>query len=243
MNKKNILQNLLRRALTPAGTNMTRWAMALAVVMISLLAPTTEAWADGEEPQQSKPTYQLTSDDGIVHFFLKEGYKMTEVTEAPEGATIVVSPDFDMIPAGKYATGEYTSDQVMVTPALDEDTGMPKNTSDGQFTMPAMAVTVSAVLAPQEEYTIYLNKTMPQTIPESMWILLNCLDDNYVYDEETEELFLELNGDGKRDVQLKRDYNETTEVTTYSVIRQPGADAITENLRFSFSWDNIDPQQ
>ena len=102
MNKKNILQNLLRRALTPAGTNMTRWAMAMAVVMISLLAPTTEAWADGEEPQQSKPTYQLTSDDGIVHFFLKEGYKMTEVTEAPEGATIVVSPDFDMIPAGKY---------------------------------------------------------------------------------------------------------------------------------------------
>ena len=243
MNKKNILQNLLRRALTPAGTNMTRWAMALAVVMISLLAPTTEAWADGEEPQQSKPTYQLTSDDGIVHFFLKEGYKMTEVTEAPEGATIVVSPDFDMIPAGKYATGEYTSDQVMVTPALDEDTGLPKNTSDGQFTMPAMAVTVSAVLAPQEEYTIYLNKTMPQTIPESMWILLNCLDDNYVYDEETEELFLDLNLDGKRDVQLKQDYNETTEVTTYSVIRQPGADAITENLRFSFSWDNIDPQQ
>ena len=32
-------------------------------------------------------------------------------------------------------------------------------------------------------------------------------------------------------------------MTTYSVIRQPGADAITENLRFSFSWDNIDPQQ
>ena len=27
MNKKNILQYLLRRALTPAGTNMTRWTM------------------------------------------------------------------------------------------------------------------------------------------------------------------------------------------------------------------------
>ena len=236
MNKKNILQNLLRRALTPAGTNMTRWAMALAVVMISLLAPTTVAWADGEEPQQSKPTYQLTSGDGIVHFFLKEGYKSTEVTKASEGATIVVSPDFDMIPAGKYATGEYTSDQVMVTPALDEDTGMPKNTSDGQFTMPAMAVTVSAVLAPQEEYTIYLTTATPQTIPESMWILLNSLEQYYVYDDKTYEIFLDLNLDGKRDVLLTEDPNEATGVSTYSVVRQSGADDIEEDLRLPLTY-------
>ena len=236
MNKKNILQNLLRRALTPAGTNMKRWAVTLAVVMISLLAPTTVAWADGEEPQQSKPTYQLTSGDGIVHFFLKEGYKSTEVTEAPEGATIVASPDFDMIPAGKYATGEYTSDQVMVTPALDEDTGMPKNTSDGQFTMPAMAVTVSAVLAPQEEYTIYLTTATPQTIPESMWILLNSLEQYYVYDDKTYEIFLDLNLDGKRDVLLTEDPNEATGVSTYSVVRQAGADDIDEDLRFPLTY-------
>lgn len=236
MNTKEIHQNLLRTALTPAGTNMMRLAVTLAVVMISLLAPTTEAWAEGEEPQQSKPTYQLTSGDGIVHFFLKEGYKSTEVTEAPEGATIVVSPDFDKIPAGKYATGEYTSDQVMVTPALDEDTGLPKNTSDGQFTMPAMAVTVSAVLADQGEYLVDLLNSTSQAIPVTMWILFNSLEQYYVQDEESYEIFLDLNLDGKRDVQLKRDYNEATGVSTYSVVRQAGADDIEEYLRFPLTY-------
>ena len=222
---------------------MKRLAVTLAVVMISLLAPTTEAWADGEEPQQSKPTYQLTSGDGIVHFFLKEGYKSTEVTEAPEGATIVASPDFDMIPAGKYATGEYTSDQVMVTPALDEDTGMPKNTSDGQFTMPAMAVTVSAVLADQGEYLVDLFNSTSQAIPETMWTLLYSLDygnedpesPQYNTFDETGNRYLDLNLDGENDLYVKEDVNEATQVVTYSLIRLTGADKV-ENCRFALNY-------
>ena len=223
--------------------NMKRLAVTLAVVMISLLAPTTEAWADGEEPQQSKPTYQLTSGDGIVHFFLKEGYKSTEVTEAPEGATIVASPDFDMIPAGKYATGEYTSDQVMVTPALDEDPGMPKNTSDGQFTMPAMAVTVSAVLADQGEYLVDLFNSTSQAIPETMWTLLYSLDygnedpesPQYNTFDETGNRYLDLNLDGENDLYVKEDVNEATQVVTYSLIRLTGADKV-ENCRFALNY-------
>ena len=223
--------------------NMTRLAVTLAVVMISLLAPTTEAWAEGEEPQQSKPTYQLTSGDGIVQFFLKEGYKSTEVTEAPEGATIVASPDFDMIPAGKYATGEYTSDQVMVTPALDEDTGLPKNTSDGQFTMPAMAVTVSAVLADQGEYLVDLSNSTSQAIPETMWTLLYSLDygnedpesPQYNTYDETGNRYLDLNLDGENDLYVKEDVNEATQVVTYSLIRLTGADKV-ENCRFALNY-------
>ena len=222
---------------------MMRLAVTLAVVMISLLAPTTEAWADGEEQQQSKPTYQLTSGDGIVHFFLKEGNKSTEVTKASEGATIVVSPDFDMIPAGKYATGEYTSDQVMVTPALDEDTGMPKNTSDGQFTMPAMAVTVSAVLADQGEYLVDLFNSTSQAIPETMWTLLYSLDygnedpesPQYNTFDETGNRYLDLNLDGENDLYVKEDVNETTHVVTYSLIRLTGADKV-ENCRFALNY-------
>ena len=183
-------------------------------------------------------TYQLSGD--YVSFYDEE---TNPITEAAVGETVIVSyspfdPEDDskvIIPSGKYFTGRYT--------ATEGVTVTMKETRDGTFIMPAKNVSVSAVLADQEEYTLNMTTTKPQVIPESVWLLLNCLDDNYVYDEETEELFLELNGDGKRDVQLKRDYNETTEVTTYSVIRQPGADAITENLRFSFSWDNIDPQQ
>lgn len=222
---------------------MKRLAVTLAVVMISLLAPTTEAWAEGEEPQQSQPTYQLTSGDGIVQFFLKEGYKMTEVTEAPEGATIVVSPDFDKIPAGKYATGEYTSDQVMVTPALDEDTGLPKNTSDGQFTMPAMAVTVSAVLADQGEYLVDLFNSTSQAIPETMWTLLYSLDygnedpesPQYNTFDETGNRYLDLNLDGENDLYVKEDVNEATQVVTYSLIRLTGADKV-ENCRFALNY-------
>ena len=183
-------------------------------------------------------TYQLSGD--YVSFYDEE---TNPITEAAVGETVIVSyspfdPEDDskvIIPSGKYFTGRYT--------ATEGVTVTMKETRDGTFIMPAKNVSVSAVLADQEEYTLNMTTTKPQVIPESVWLLLNCLDDNYVYDEETEELFLELNGDGKRDVQLKRDYNETTEVTTYSVIRQPGADAITENLRFSFSWDNINPQQ
>ena len=183
-------------------------------------------------------TYQLSGD--YVSFYDEE---TNPITEAAVGETVIVSyspfdPEDDskvIIPSGKYFTGRYT--------ATEGVTVTMKETRDGTFIMPAKNVSVSAVLADQEEYTLNMTTTKPQVIPESVWLLLNCLDDNYVYDDETQELFLELNGDGKRDVQLKRDYNETTEVTTYSVIRQPGADAITENLRFSFSWDNIDPQQ
>ncbi len=183
-------------------------------------------------------TYQLSGD--YVSFYDEE---TNPITEAAVGETVIVSynpfdPEDDskvIIPSGKYFTGRYT--------ATEGVTVTMKETRDGTFIMPAKNVSVSAVLADQEEYTLNMTTTKPQVIPRSVWLLLNCLDDNYVYDDETQELFLELNGDGKRDVQLKQDYNETTEVSTYSVIRQPGADAITENLRFSFSWDNIDPQQ
>jgi hypothetical protein len=69
-----------------------------------------------------------------------------------------------------------------------------------------------------------------------MWILLIGLQQYYVRDEETNEIFLDLNLDGKRDVQLKRDYNEATGVTTYSVVRQAGADDIEEYLRFPLTY-------
>lgn len=238
MNRKSIHQNLLRRA------------VMLAVVMITMLALPTGAWAQqGFDTNQYtltlamekavapvSGTYQLSGD--YVSFYDKE---TNPITEAAVGETVIVSynpydPEDDskvIIPSGKYFTGRYT--------ATEGVTVTMKETRDGTFIMPAKNVSVSAVLADQEEYTLNMTTTKPQVIPESVWLLLNCLDDNYVYDDETQELFLELNGDGKRDVQLKRDDNETTEVTTYSVIRQPGADAITENLRFDVNY--IDPQQ
>ena len=180
--------------------------------------------------------YSLSGD--YVHFSYEGGY--ISINGAAEGETVSISfdptdPEDDdkvIIPSGKYFAGQYTaSESVTITM---------KENGDGTFTMPAKAVTVSAVLADQEEYTLDLTTTEAQTIPESVWLLLYSLgDDINVY--ETNDRFLDLNLDGKCDVLLEEDYDEATEKTTYSATRQPGADAITSNPRFAVSY--VIPQQ
>ena len=206
--------------ITPAGNGLQgNYSVTYETGTLTITAPSG---------QSESGTYQLSGD--YVVFY---DAQLDPITEAAAGETVIVGPDPNKFPQGKYFTHQYTAtDGVTVT--VEEN-------GDGTFIMPAKNVSVSAVLAEQEEYTLNMTTTKPQVIPESVWLLLNCLDDNYVYDDETKEQFLELNGDGKRDVQLKRDYNETTEVTTYRAIRQPGADDITENLRFDVSY--IEPLQ
>ena len=206
--------------ITPAGNGLQgNYSVTYETGTMTITAPSG---------QSESGTYQLSGD--YVVFY---DAQLDPITEAAAGETVIVGPDPNKFPQGKYFTGRYT--------ATEGVTVTMKETRDGTFIMPAKNVSVSAVLSDQEEYTLNMTTTKPQVIPESVWLLLNCLDDNYVYDDETKEQFLELNGDGKRDVQLKRDYNETTKVTTYSAIRQPGADDITENLRFDVNY--IEPLQ
>lgn len=213
------------------------------LMLLTILFAMPQAALADDDPQQPKPTYKLTSGDGIVSFYMKGEHYPIEVTEAPEGALITVSPEFEKIPAGKYATGEYTSEQVTVTPALDEDTGLPKNTGEGQFTMPAMAVTVSAVLADQGEYLVDLLNQTTQVVPQPMWELLYSLDysnedpesPQYNNFDESGNRFLDLNLDGENDMQVKEDCDEATQVTTYSLVRLAGADKL-KNCRFAVSY-------
>ena len=213
------------------------------LMLLTILFAMPQAALADDDPQQPKPTYKLTSGDGIVSFYMKGEHYPIEVTEAPEGALITVSPEFEKIPAGKYATGEYTSEQVTVTPALDEDTGLPTNTGDGQFTMPAMAVTVSAVLADQGEYLVDLLNQTTQVVPESIWTLLYSLDysnedpesPHYNNSDEDGNRYLDLNLDGENDLLVKEDVDETTQVTTYSLVRLTGADNL-KNCRFAVSY-------
>lgn len=81
--------------------------------------------------------YPLSGD--YVTFYPENGNE--PITEAAEGETVTVSADPDKFPAGenKYFTGQYTATEG-VTVTVNEN-------GDGTFTMPAMAVTVSAVLA------------------------------------------------------------------------------------------------
>ena len=178
--------------------------------------------------------YPLSGD--YVGFYDKDS---NPITVAAEGETVTVSynpydPEDDnkvIIPSGKYFTGNYTSaDGVTFTPI--------EGNTDVTFIMPAKAVTVSAELAEQEEYTLDLTTDEPQEIPESMWQLLyRNLEDNSIFDTETGEWFLDLNLDGSRDVLLEEDYDETAGVSTYRATRLAGADAIKTDLRFDLTYD------
>ena len=150
-------------------------------------------------------------------FFFPEG-SLDPITEAGEGQKVKVCFDFDAQIGNKYFTGSFKSDDVTIT--VDE-------VGDGTFTMPAKNVTVTPVLATQEQYTIDLTTGTTQTIPPSMWILLNGLADNYLID---------LNNDGKNDIQMNEVYNESTGVSTYSVIRLAGADYIDSDLSIPLNY-------
>ena len=197
----------------------------------SRIVAVTISAADAPEPA----TYGLSGD--YVVFYHENDY--TPITKAAEGETVKVSFNpYDpedaekvIIPSGKYFTGNYTSaDGVIFTPI--------EGNTDATFVMPAKAVTVSAVLADQEEFELDLTTNEPQVIPESIWQLLYRLNKGInVYDDQTGERFLDLNLDGSRDVLLEEDYDEATEVSIYRATRQAGADAIKTDLRFDLTYD------
>ena len=190
-----------------------------------------------------KRVYPLSGD--YVAFFPENGYN--RITEAAEGETVVVShnpydaDDHVIIPLGKYFTGNYTSaDGVTFTPM--------EGVTDATFIMPAKAVTVSAVLAEQEEFELDLTTTEPQEITESMWILFYSLDyeraDDCLYnifDGKTGARYLDLNLDGIGDVLLKEDYDETAETSTYYAVRLTEADELNASYRFNLSY--VEPLQ
>ena len=198
---------------------MFRAAMLLAVMMMMTLGAQTAL----------AQTYTLGGNYVKFSKFVQpdpeEAGQYVDVTEAAAGDQILVYIDYDAnFPENHYPTGDYSSNQVTVTKNYDEDG---RYNGFGHFTMPAQNVTVNAVVAAQEQYTIDLTSATSQVIPESVWILLNGLADNWLID---------LNNDGKNDLQMKEDYNESTGVSTYSVIRLAGADNIASDLSIPLSY-------
>ena len=150
---------------------------------------------------------------GNVVFF-DENFRI--ITEAAEGKTVTVSPDFESIPAGYWFTGAYeAAPAVEIT--VDE-------AGDGTFTMPAEAVTVSLVLAGQEDYDLLLADGEPVELPADMAANLSCTS-AFFYDETLDAGVLDLNGDGEPDVLLDFDADTAQ--------RLAGADAITHSVTLS----------
>ena len=145
-----------------------------------------------------------------------------EVTEAAEGETVTVSANADAIAAlspRQYFTGAYSTSDVTLT------TGE----YDATFTMPAKAVTVSAVLAEQTEATIDLTSATPQTIDEGLWLLLTALEGYAYYDNGLGCNVIDVNRDGTADVKLTDD-NKVTRLQE-----------LTANYRFTLRYEVVSP--
>ncbi len=145
-----------------------------------------------------------------VLFYPEGGYD--PITEAHEGQTVVVSPDYDSIDAGWYFTGVYESDEVTVE--VDE-------VGDGSFTMPAQAVTVNAVLAEQEACTVALPDDTPAALPAGMAGILSGAE-QYDFDTHT----LDLDGDETADLLLDMENNTVTRLDGAAVF----SGSVTINL-------------
>lgn len=108
MNRKSNHQNLLRTALTTAGTNMTRWAVTLALVMITMFALPTGAWA--QDPATSE---NGTSQAGVV----ENGYNTGEVGQNGGGSGI--SGYNIPFTIALYANGQITENNAVGTASSD----------------------------------------------------------------------------------------------------------------------------
>ena len=93
---------MLLTMLTPTVTNLMRWTMTLAVVMISLFATTTEA--------QAQTKYKIKTDGNCeVYYTDLSNFNDVIVTEAEAGKELSIRVKENANPAaGKYFTGEFT---------------------------------------------------------------------------------------------------------------------------------------
>ena len=158
---------------------------------------------------------------------------------ALEGEQITVAPALDPSswPDGKYFTGDYTSEQVMVTLLVEDYSGQP--TGEGQFVMPTQDVTVNAGLGDQEEYVVDLSTAMSQTIPYSMILLLPSMqvgEKNCTVNDDDGNWFLDLNVDGYNDLQVKDSVDSKTNERVYYIERLSGENVYQTDCRLALSY-------
>ena len=160
------------------------------------------------------------------HYMEGDGLELSrEITSAVEGQKVIVSLYPENIPEDQYMTGAFLSDDVEITAG--------ENT-DGVFAMPAKAVTVNAQFATRSaEYVIDLTTNQQQTIPEDVYLTLMQLEGYSVHDETIQSTCVDLNRDGKPDLQLTENEDEVTETRTYGVKKLAGAADVTVNSRFT----------
>jgi 3',5'-cyclic AMP phosphodiesterase CpdA len=163
-----------------------------------------------------------------------EAAQYVVTTEAEAGETVTASIDPDKIPQGKYFTGVYTSQDVTLTTDWDGAT----------FTMPAKDVTVNAVLANQEDYTIDLTSSTSAVIPMEISTLLSYMEVGgqtcSVYDKDY-NWFLDLNVDGTPDLEVKSTFDQTIQDHIFSIEVLSGSGVYKTSC--SFALDTPTPER
>ena len=181
--------------------------------------------------------YNITITDGTVEAFYNEG--IVQITQARERETVTLSWDDETVPEGQYVSGFIITKEkggtIEATPNEDN--------TDYTFVMPADNVTVTAQTAPQEEYTLDLTEEEQVALTETQYMLLYTMLGYANYDDTLEGWLIDLNLDGKPDLQMLPPVGEDEEtdrdddfVDEWSVKRLAGADEVTMNYHFAFDY-------
>lgn len=200
----------------------------LAVMMMAMFTSATEALAQSYTLGGNYVKFQK-----FVQLNPEEAAQYVVTTEAEEGETVTASIDPDKIPQGKYFTGVYTSQDVTLTTDWDGAT----------FTMPAKDVTVNAVLANQQDYTIDLTSSTSEVIPMEISTLLSYMEVGgqtcSVYDKDY-NWFLDLNVDGINDLEVKSTFDATTEKNIFSIEQLSGDGVYKNSCSFALNVTPLD---
>ena len=210
----------------PNGHNeFLNWTDERGNVVSTEAAYTFTAEGDRTLTANFKCFYPLSGTN--VVFFEKDTY--AELTEVTEGETVMVREEIISVPDGYYLTGEFQSDDVELR--LDDES------SYYCFTMPAKAVTVTAVTAQRTEYVIDLSAATEQVIDDEAYRVLQQMEGyaSYDCDETTGDCvyYLDLDLDGTRDLQLTENADQETWVITYGVKKLADASLLTEDYRLT----------
>jgi hypothetical protein len=206
----------MKQMISKRVTVCMRAAMMLAVVMTMMFAPATQALAQ---------TYKLGGN--YVKFTKQdEAGQNVETTEAEAGEKVTASVIYEQIPQGKYFRGEYSSQDATLTANWEVT-----ETWEVIFTMPAKDVTINAVLANQQDYTIDLTKSTTAVISEEIISLLSYMKvggkECSVYDDKY-NWYLDLNVDDINDLEVKSTFDATTGEYIFS-IEQLSGDGVYKN--------------
>ena len=149
--------------------------------------------------------YAITTDGAARAYCYNDSYEQVFTTEAREGTALSLMLDENAVPgAGNYFTGEFTVNGVSLGREYSED-GLTSWPVTG-FSMPAQAVTIGAVQAARETLTLSFAPGETRALPMDAWIQLQFVEPPLIrYDEATGTEALDVNRDGKPDLQIAFD--------------------------------------